>query len=288
MVILLALQSKIFSQSNINTYTPSKLMTKGQWDIKWTQNLYTQTRREDHGQILSEPRANFFGSFLNIFMGTSTSRRWNAGILLDYRSNTFGGQPILSVFKFVNVPMKNRHGPGSIAASIKFIPLARWPKFTWQTSFFFPLLRYEIKEGAYLDQNSYTWQNHFFYDHIFPNQKWQIYAELSSEYNVGQKKKTIDNYYTVSGGYANNSMSLAPGVYISYFPLERFTLLVYSQHFQLFDLGNDFAQNYTAIGAGTKLQISQKVNIEMLYGNFVRGTGSGLGQSFTLGMRSVF
>lgn len=39
-----------FSQENqeqqksvIQEYTPSKLLNKGQWDIKWFNNLYTQT-----------------------------------------------------------------------------------------------------------------------------------------------------------------------------------------------------------------------------------------------------
>ena len=32
-------------QSNIITYTPSKLLNKGQWDIKWFNNLYTQTKK---------------------------------------------------------------------------------------------------------------------------------------------------------------------------------------------------------------------------------------------------
>lgn len=31
-------------KSNIITYTPSKLLNKGQLDIKWFNNLYTQTK----------------------------------------------------------------------------------------------------------------------------------------------------------------------------------------------------------------------------------------------------
>jgi hypothetical protein len=31
-------------KSNIQTYTPSKLLSKGQWDIKLFNNLYTETR----------------------------------------------------------------------------------------------------------------------------------------------------------------------------------------------------------------------------------------------------
>ena len=36
-------------QSNIQTYTPSKLLEKGKWDIKWFNNLYTQTKGDING-----------------------------------------------------------------------------------------------------------------------------------------------------------------------------------------------------------------------------------------------
>ena len=35
-------------QSNIQTYTPSKLLSKGQWDIKWFNNLYTEVKGRNH------------------------------------------------------------------------------------------------------------------------------------------------------------------------------------------------------------------------------------------------
>jgi len=42
-LILLFSLSLIYGQdSNIQYYTPSKLMQSGQWDIKWFNNLYTE------------------------------------------------------------------------------------------------------------------------------------------------------------------------------------------------------------------------------------------------------
>ena len=32
------------TKSNIQTYTPSKLLEKGQWDIKFFNSIYTQTK----------------------------------------------------------------------------------------------------------------------------------------------------------------------------------------------------------------------------------------------------
>jgi hypothetical protein len=32
--------------SNIQNYTPSKLLENGKWDVKWFNNLYTQTKAD--------------------------------------------------------------------------------------------------------------------------------------------------------------------------------------------------------------------------------------------------
>ena len=32
------------TKSNIQSYTPSKLLKKGDWDVKWFNNLYTETK----------------------------------------------------------------------------------------------------------------------------------------------------------------------------------------------------------------------------------------------------
>jgi len=38
------------TKSNIQTYTPSKLLNKGDWDFKVFNNLYTQTKRDENGK----------------------------------------------------------------------------------------------------------------------------------------------------------------------------------------------------------------------------------------------
>jgi hypothetical protein len=89
-------------------------------------------------------------------------------------------------------------------------------------------------------------------------------------------------------GFANNSIELAPGIFLSYFPTSKFTVLGFVQHAQLVDLGNDFTQNYSAVGTGTKYQLTKTLNAELLYSKFVRGRDSGLGQSFNFGLRAIF
>jgi hypothetical protein len=275
-------------KSNIQNYTPSKLLEKGKWDIKWFNNLYTQTDREDRGKILTEPRSNFFTTSLEVFTGVSESKKVNAGLILEYRSNSFADQSPTSVFSFKNEEGKSRAGLSHIAPSLKIAPFSSLPNFSFQTTFFIPLLDKESNEFGYLGNKSYIVQNRFFYDHTFTGNKFQLFSEIGTRYFFGEKRYDDEKKFNENGGYANNSLELAPGVFLSYFPSNKFTLLGFVQQQVLIDLGNDFSQNYTAVGLGAKYQLSQTLNVEVLYSKFLRANDAGLGQSFNLGLRAIF
>jgi hypothetical protein len=273
----------VFSQednkqkSNIQTYTPSKLLNNGQWDIKWFNNLYTQTKSANSGGEVIEnlPRETYFTSSIDIFTGISISNRINIGLLLEVRSNAVSGRDALDVFKFDSDIQSSRSGLTSIAPVIKFNPLKDVINFTIQTAFHIPLINDESNDnGVFLDQTSYTFQNRFFYDYTFPDGDWQIFTELNTEYNFGD-----------DSSFSNNTFVFAPGLFMSYFPSEKVTVLGFLQHQQR--LG-DFTQNYTALGFGGKYQLSRVLNIELLFSDFIRGTNSGLGQSFNVGLRALF
>ena len=149
-------------QSNIQTYTPTKLLSKGQWDIKWFNNLYTEVKRRDEEKnTIRFPRQNFFTSSLDLFTGVSASNRLNLGLLLEYRSNTIGGKNILAPFEIGHQPYK-RSGVSSLAPAIKFTPVEKCARFAIQSSFRIPLFKNEVEEGVFLDQKGYTFQNRFF------------------------------------------------------------------------------------------------------------------------------
>lgn len=270
--------STAVEKSNIQTYTPSKLLEKEKWDIKWFNNLYTQTREESNGVTRYIPRSNFFTTSLEIFTGVSNNKKLNAGLILEYRSNSFGGESTGSVFSFNNEIEKSRTGLAHIAPSVKIAPFNALPRFSVQSSFFIPVFDKETDENGFLAQKSFIWQNRFFYDYSFPGNKFQLFSELGTRYFFGEKEE----------GFANNSLELAPGIFLSYFPTQKFTVLTFIQHAQLIDLGNDFEQNYSALGFGAKYQLSKVLNIETLYSKFIRGNDSGLGQSFNLGLRAIF
>ena len=263
--------------SNIATYTPSKLLSKGQWDIKWFNNMYTQTKSTF--STGTEPRSNFFTSSFDVFTGITESKRVNAGILFEIRSNTIGGGGPFDVFKFSSDSTIARSGLSSFAPAIKFNPIKSVSNFTIQSAFHIPTISRETNtQGVFLDQNGFIFQNRFFFDHTFKGDKLQFFAELNAELNFGDSDKS----------FANNSLSLTPGVFLSYIAGQKFTVLVLAQHNQRLDLGNEFTQDFTALGGGVKYQLTDVLNLELLQTNFVRGNNTGLGQTYNLGLRALF
>jgi hypothetical protein len=252
-------------KSNIITYTPSKLLNQGQWDIKWFNNLYTQTK--DSEQAEKQPRETYFTSTIDIFTGISKTNNFNVGLLFEIRSNAVNDLAASEVFKFKNNPLNStRTGLTSFAPAVKFNPFKQLNNLTIQSAFHIPLVKNESVNSVYLDQKGYIFQNRFLYDYTFSGDEFQLFAELNTEFNFGDKEDS----------FANNSLVLAPSIFLSYFPSQKFTVLVLAQHAQRIDLGNDFPQDYSVLGAGAKYQLTKVVNIEALYTKFVRGSNTGL------------
>ena len=267
-------QDNMSDKSNIQTYTPSKLLDKGQWDIKFFNNLYTETASKFNGIKSDKLRETYFTSTLDIFTGVSENNRLNIGVLLEYRSNTVAGKSATSVFSFSD-DINSRNGLSSIAPAIKWQPIERIGNFSIQSAFHIPLIDNESNSNrVFLDQTAYMFQNRFFYDYTLPSGKWQLFTELSTEYNFGN-----------DSSFANNTFVLAPGVFMSYFPSNKSTILGFIQHYQRF---GDFSQDFTSLGFGGKYQLTNVLNLEVLYSKFVRGEDTGLGQSFNIGLRALF
>ncbi len=261
--------------SNIQTYTPSKLLKKGQWDIKWFNNLYTETESRFNGVKADKPRETYFTSSFDIFTGVSENSTFNVGVLFDIRSNVIGDRSALDVLSFDGERGTARSGLTSIAPVVKFNPIKSVSNFTIQSAFHIPLFGEESdSQGVFLDQTAYTFQNRFFYDYTLPSGNWQLFTELNTEYNFGD-----------DDSFANNTFVLAPGVFMSYFPSDKSTVLGFVQHFQRV---GDFDQDFTALGFGGKYQLTKELNLELLYSKFVRGENTGLGQSFNIGLRALF
>lgn len=138
-------------RSVIQTYTPSILLKKGQWDIKWFNNLYTETKDlfGPNGEKQNIPRNTFFTSTVDVFTGVSNSNTLNVGLLLEFRSNVIGGRNALDVFSFDGERGTARSGFTSFAPAIKFNPIKNVGNFTIQTAFHIPLVDNEPKKVCF-------------------------------------------------------------------------------------------------------------------------------------------
>ncbi|MFY7670442.1 hypothetical protein ACOSP6_05090 [Tenacibaculum sp. MEBiC06402] len=265
-------------KNNLQVFTPSKLLNKGQWDIKWFNGLYTETKQTGPNSSDSREiaRQNFFTSTLEVFTGVSENNRINVGGIIEYRSNTFGGRQALSVFSLEDTS-SDRKGISSIAPSVKIQPFENIGNFSIQSAIHIPLLESgdEGNSDGFLDQTAWSFQNRFFYDYTFPSGKWQLFTELNTEYGFGDDQS-----------FANNTFLVVPGAFMSYFPTQDATVLVFAQHSQRF---GDFEQDNTALGLGGKYQLTDVLNIEVLYSNIVRGYNfQGLGETYSIGLRALF
>ncbi len=269
--------------SNIQAYTPSKLLKKGQWDFKIFNNLYTQTKgANENGDVTKNlPRATYFTTTLETYNGISNDARINVGLIVSIKSNFINKETsdfaATKVFSFKNEDGYSRAGITSIAPSIKFSPFKSFSNFSVQSSFHISLIDHETENSIFLDKKSNIWETRFFYDKTFGGNKFQLFTELDVAFYMGKKGE----------GYANNSLGVPMSVFLSYFPSNNFTIYVNGQHFRLLDLGNNFTQNYTLLGAGAKYQLTASLNLEVSYGNFVTGNATGLGQTFNLGLRFI-
>ncbi|WP_248724122.1 hypothetical protein [Seonamhaeicola sp. ML3] len=281
--------------SVIQTYTPSKLLKKGQWDIKFFNSIYTQTEQTDGGSESQKiARQSFFTNTTEIFTGVSDNARVNVGLIFQIRSNTLGGQSVFEVFDFKDNGNDRRSGLTTLAPSIRVQPFRDVPNFSFTSSFYIPVFKDKadtVADGinSYLDFRSYAWETKFFYDKTFGGNNWQLFTEIDFKYNFGEKSSEASANENRTERFANNSLGVPLSAFLSYFPSSKSTVFINTQQVFLVDLGNDFAQNSTAFGFGGKYQLTDVLNVEASFNKIVRGHNfQGLGQTFSLGLRALF
>ncbi|MGH1384822.1 hypothetical protein [Kordia sp.] len=275
-------------KSNVQEYTPSKLLKKGQWDIKFFNSIYTQTERTDAGSTsVTIPRETFFTNTTEIYTGISDNRRVNIGFIFQVRSNTFGGAGALDVFNFKD-DATSRSGLTTIAPSIRVQPFKNISNFSFTSSIYLPIFK-DKANAPYLDKRSVFWETKFFYDKTFGQDKWQVFTQADFGFNFGEKSEDADADSNAGERFANNSLFLPLGVFLSYFPSSESTVYVNTKQAFLIDLGNNFSQNSTSVGVGAKYQLTDVLNLEASFDKFVRGNNfQGLGQTFSIGLRALF
>lgn len=270
----------IKKKSSTQEFTPSVLYTKGQWEFKHFNNLYSQTEGFDKegNTIKYNSRGSYFSSINQVLFGVNS--RFNVGLdfwIKSVRIDETGSSPF-STLSFQNSP-KTRTALSSIGPKIKFQPFKKLSHLSIQTTFLIPIAN--DQEGAsngkpFLSQDSYISITQLFYDQAIGN-KIQLFFSLSPWVYI--KKTPIANTNRIN-------VSSPLDIFVSYFPTDRLTLYMQQGFWPNFAQNYDIASWFRQEGFGAKYQIIKgKLEIESSYTKFTMGKDQGAGATYNFGIR---
>ena len=272
------------SLSNVQAYTPSVLLKKGQHEFQLFNNLYTQTAfRNDQGERVNlNQRATYNTLFLTYYHGISKNARWNLGADIVLKSVYLDNEEDnpSEVFRF-NQSNNGRTQITAIGPKVKFVPFKNIQKFSIQSAFWIPIgdsLEYKSNR-PWLDWERFTWWNQFFYDHMI-SKDFQLFfsGEILARF---QKWWEVDANSNV---YEPIQINLPMGVFLSYFPTGKSS--IYGQ-FQYAPTVTSWPNYFIQTGLGGKYQITKTLQIEASYTNFIASINNGAGATYNLGLRYI-
>jgi len=276
------------AQTNLQQYTPSVLLNRGQWEFKHFTNVYTQTKAFDDQLRKDDQRVagrQTFATGINQFM--------------------YGINPKYSVgldvwVKYVNINdgqgQRNRAGLTGVGPKIKIAPFENASRLSFQSTFLIPVsgdtesrTPNTMYPGLFLEFDRFLWINEAFYD-IPLSSSTQLFVRGS-----------------VWTSFPRNSFRMQPfietpiTVFFNYFPNSRLTLYIsleaWIKHVEDFQDENGMSTNrvkffssfFSQAGLGAKYQIIPGLlEGELLYTNFWLGSpGEGAGQTFNFGLRVI-
>jgi len=274
---------------NIQTFNAGTLLSKGQMDFTSFNSMYTETKSNWMGVDYSGFRGTFATSLFQWTIGIDKKRRFNVGLDLNLRANGRAASDssfsaVNRAFGFTNTD-STRFGLTSIGVRVKIQPFKEVSNFSIQSTLLAPVVQHsEGNESLFwADWNRITWWNQLYYSKAFG--KFQLFTELDFLFRFKTNKTQIV------------SLDTPISAFFSYFPTKKITIYVMSQHLHRFT--NDIEpQNpiitdwiipasYTTSGFGFKYQVSNSLNLELLYSNFWRSQNAGQGSTFNLGIKYI-
>jgi hypothetical protein len=262
-------------RENLQAYTPSTLLKPGQIEIKFFNNLYTQTAYFDEGSNKTElnERSTYYTGIINFLYGLSPS--FNIGFDLYIKSvlnDSESGSP-LKVFKFSS-DANLRSAATQIGPKLKATPIASIRNLSIQTTFLFPLASdldgSDNPESPFLDVDGNQWWTQIFYDYLF-NNDFLLFLEGGLLFRFGS---TFDDVLT------------PVKVFFNYFPSQKWTIYTMAEFASFWKEGSVSAF-YNQYGLGGKYQVTSNFELEILYTKFVFGKSQGAGDTYNLGLRII-
>lgn len=264
---------------NLQDYTPSVLLSKGQWEFKSFQNLYTQkggygpnNQYVDYGN-----RSTFFTSINQFTYGIN--RRFNVGVDAWVKSVLYDNKEDspLEIFEFKSTP-QSRTTLSTIGPRIRVNPIKEWEHFAINTSFLIPIgsdqNASESSSDPWLAQDAYLWISQIYYDQKF-GKKFQMFFQLQPWFTI-QKPGEADA----------NKFEVPFDIFASYFATKRLSFYLQQELWSTFDVEGELASYFLQGGLGVKYQVLPGLfEVEGSYTNFYYGMNAGAGQTFNIGIR---
>ncbi len=277
---------------DLQSYTPSALLRKGQWEFKNFNNIYTQTSIIANNGISTQKtgiRETWFSSINQFLYGIN--QNINVGFdvwVKSVRIENNPGESFINVFKFENIP-GSRTAITGVGPKLKISPIKQWDGFSMQTTFLFPLEKDlegrspdAEKSFLFLEHDRYLWLTQFFYDKSIGSE-FQLFLQFSPWVSF------VRNSYR-----ENHALETPTSIFGSYFPNSKTTLYLMTEYWPTHYDSNEqkfspFNSFFVQSGVGGKyLIIPGFMELEVLYTNFWLGsTGSGAGQTFNFGIRLI-
>jgi len=265
------------STSNVATYTPSVLLRKGQYEVQFFNNLYTQNAwfNDQCKRTLLNGRGSWNTLMMTFNYGVSNSNRFNVGLDVNLRSthNSPEKESAINIFKFEQND-QSRTTISALGPKIKWNPIKSLPKLSVQSALWIPIAK-ELEGTPWLDWQRYTSWTQFFFDKPIGS-KYQLFTEIDLLFRVPEFGSGL--------GLSQTVFSTPVSAFFSYFPTSKSTIYTQLQYAPTI---TSFPSYFTQAGLGGKYQLFPQLQIEASYTNFIMGHTQGAGATFNLGVRYI-
>ncbi len=260
------------SGQSVLRFTPSMMLERGQVEVKWFNNLYTQTSAFDaEGQrVKFDTRLSYFTSILQAQYGLSS--RLNVGfdvMLKSVTSDQWTASPF-EVLTFGN-DQSSQTAVSLVGPRVRYAPF-RSARLSLQGALLIPASSdMEGRESGkpFLEYDDPQIWLQAFYDYAIDRQ-YLVYLETGIFFRP-------DN----TDGDASE-WTLPLKAILNFYPTERWTVYGLTDY----TVSSNDAYYFQA-GLGLKRQVVRSLEVEILFTGFPIGRNRGGGKTFNLGVRWI-
>jgi len=262
--------------NNLQSFTPSVLLKKGQKEWKLFNNLYTQSKYFDGSELTNlNGRSNFFSGIFQATFGISKKLNVGATFMMRSTSNRGPESSPLDVFRFQN-NADARTAITNVGLIAKYAPI-RVEGLSLQTILFFPT-------GKMLEGNSSGPKPYIDFDAIQLFQQAFYDVRLAQRVNLFAGLDLIVRLDVQNENTKSSQVAIPMKVFPSVFLTDKLTAYAMTEFAPTLGEGI-FSSAYIQSGVGMKYQLTDQLEIEGLYTNFWWGKNAGAGVTYNIGLR---